>query len=68
MKILKGEEKEDPSSSEDGSTHEGSEEVVSEEAVSAQPELDDEHDDAAGGRDLEEAGAVPGEGDAGREG
>ncbi|MDY6348885.1 MAG: ATP-dependent zinc metalloprotease FtsH [Selenomonas sp.] len=68
MKILKGEEKEDPSSSEDGSNQEGSEEVVSEEAVSAQPELDDEHDDAAGGRDLEEAGAVPGEGDAGREG
>ena len=68
MKILKGEEKEDPSSSEDGSNQEGSEEVVSEEAVSAQPQLDDEHDDAAGGRDLEEAGAVPGEGDAGREG
>ena len=68
MKILKGEEKEDPSSSEDGSNQEGSGEVVSEEAVSAQPELDDEHDDAAGGRDLEEAGAVPGEGDAGREG
>lgn len=68
MKILKGEEKEEPSSSEDGSDKEGSEEVVSEEAVSAQPQLDDEHDDAAGGRDLEEAGAVPGEGDAGREG
>ena len=68
MKILKGEEKEEPSSSEDGSNQEGSGEVVPEEAVSAQPELDDEHDDAAGGRDLEEAGAVPGEGDAGREG
>ena len=68
MKILKGEEKEEPSSSEDGSNQEGSEEVVSEEAVSAQPELDDEHDDAAGGRDFEEARAVPGEGDAGREG
>ncbi len=68
MKILKGEEKEEPSSSEEASDKEGSEEVVSEEAVSAQPELDDEHDDAAGGRDLEEAGAVPGEGDAGREG
>ena len=68
MKILKGEEKEDPSSSEDGSNQEGSEEVVSEEAVSAQPQLDDEHDDAAGGRDFEEAGAVPGEGDASREG
>ena len=68
MKILKGEEKEEPSSSEDGSNQEGSEEVVSEEAVSAQPELDDEHDDAAGSRDLEEARAVPGEGDAGREG
>ena len=68
MKILKGEEKEEPSSSEDVSNQEGSEKVVSEEAVSAQPQLDDEHDDAAGGRDLEEAGAVPGEGDAGREG
>ena len=68
MKILKGEEKEEPSSSEDGSDKEGSEEVVSEEAVSAQPQLDDEHDDAAGGRDFEEAGAVPGEGDASREG
>ena len=68
MKILKGEEKEEPSSSEEASDKEGSEEVVSEEAVSAQPELDDEHDDAAGGRDFEEAGAVPGEGDASREG
>ena len=68
MKILKGEEKEEPSSSEDGSDKEGSEEVVSEEAVSAQTQLDEEHDDAAGGRDLEEARAVPGEGDAGREG
>ena len=68
MKILKGEEKEEPSSSEDVSNQEGSEKVVSEEAVSAQPQLDDEHDDAAGGRDFEEAGAVPGEGDASREG
>ena len=68
MKLLKGEEKEEPSSSEDVSNQEGSEKVVSEEAVSAQPQLDDEHDDAAGGRDFEEAGAVPGEGDASREG
>ena len=63
MKILKGEEKEETSSSE-----ENSEKEVPEEAVSAQHQLDGEYNDAAGGRDFEEAGAVPGEGDAGREG
>ncbi|MCI6232583.1 MAG: ATP-dependent zinc metalloprotease FtsH [Selenomonas sp.] len=63
MKILKGEEKEETSSSE-----ENSEKEVPEEAVSAQHQLDGEYNDAAGGRDFEEAGAVPSEGDAGREG